>query len=65
MHQVGFGRKWEVFSMNEMHVEPTFLFDCITSGNGYCKCVMTSMAESKHVFLNHQLHSKNEGEWPM
>ena len=32
-----------------------------TSRNGYCKRVMTSMAESKRVFKNHLLH-KNEDE---
>ena len=37
--------------MNEMHAEPPFLCDCVTSGNGYCKRVMTSTAESKPVFF--------------
>ena len=40
--QVGFGQKREVFSKNEMHV---------TSRNGCRKRVITSTAESKHVFL--------------
>ena len=40
--------------------------DCITPGNGYCKCIMTSKTESKHFFfLNHKLHTKNEDERPM
>ena len=30
MHQVGFGRKQEVFCMNEMHTEPPFQCDCVT-----------------------------------
>ena len=50
MHQVGFGRKREVFSMKEIHAEPPFPCDYVTSRNGYCKRVITSMAESKHVF---------------
>ena len=37
MHQVGFSRKWKVFSMNEMHTEPPFTCDYVTSRNGYCK----------------------------
>ena len=66
MHQVGFGRKQEVFSMNEMHAEPPFPYDCVTPGNGYCKREMTSTAEGKCVFfLNHKLHTKNEDERPM
>ena len=43
--------KYIVFTMNEMYTEPQFLCDCIISGNGYCKCVMTSTAESKRVFF--------------
>ena len=42
--------------MKEMHVEPLFLCDFITSKNGYCKHIMTSMTKSKHVFKNHKLH---------
>ena len=37
--------------MNEMHVEPPFPCHYVTSRNSYCKCIITSMAESKHVFL--------------
>ena len=64
IYQVGFGRKREVFSMKEIHVEPPFLYDHIR--NGYCKPVITSTAESKSVFfflfrlLNHKLHAENE-----
>ena len=65
MHQVGFGRKWKVFSMIEMHVEPAFLCDYVTSRNDYCKCVMTSTTKSKRVFKNHKLHTKNEDEHQM
>ena len=54
MHQAGFGRKQEVFRMNEMHAEPPFPKP---SGNGYCKHVMTSTAESKRVFKkSHTAH---------
>ena len=56
MHQVGFGRKRGVFSMNEIHAEPPFLCDFL--GNGYCKRVITLTAESKHVLFNHKLHTK-------
>ena len=42
--------------MNEMHAEPPFPCDYVTSRNGYCKHIMTSMAESKRVFKNHKLH---------
>ena len=57
MHQVGFGRKREVFSKNEIHVEPPFPCDYVR--NGYCKCVITSTAESKRLFFfNHKLHTK-------
>ena len=49
MHQVGFGRKQEVFSMKEIHAEPPFPCDYVR--NGYCKCIITSTAESKHVFF--------------
>ena len=66
MHQVGFVRKREVFCMNEMHAEQPFPCDCVTSGNGYCKRVMKSTAESKRVFfLSHKLHTKNEDERSM
>ena len=59
MHQVGFGRKREVFRMMEIHAEPPFLCDYLR--NGYCKRVITLTAESKSVFLlNHKLHTKNE-----
>ena len=51
--------------MNEMHAEPPFPCDYVTSRNGYCKRVMTSTAESKRVFNNHKLHTKNEDERPM
>ena len=40
------------------YAEPPFPCYYVTSRNGYCKCVMTSMAESKRVFKNHKLHSK-------
>ena len=40
----------EVFSMNEMYVEPPFLCDYVTSRNGYCKRVITLTTESKCVF---------------
>ena len=49
MHQVGFGRKQEVFSMKEIRVEPPFPCDYIR--NGYCKCVITLTAESKQGFF--------------
>ena len=49
MHQVGFGRKQEVFSMKEIHAEPPFPCDYVR--NGYCKRIMTSTAESKRVFF--------------
>ena len=63
---IKFARKREVFSMNEMHAEPPFLCDCVTSRNGYRKRVITSTAESKRVFfLNHKLHTKNKDERPM
>ena len=39
MHQVGFGQKWEVFSMKEIHLEPPFPCDYIR--NDYCKRVIT------------------------
>ena len=59
MHQVGFGRKREVFSMKEIHAEPPFPNDY--ERNSYCKPVITSTAKSKRVFfLNHKLHTKNE-----
>ena len=48
MHQVGFGRKWEVLSMDDIHAEPPFPFDYVR--NGYCKRI-TSTAESKRVFF--------------
>ena len=35
---------------NEMHAEPPFPYDYITFKNGYCKCVITSTAESKSFF---------------
>ena len=69
MHQVGFGRKLEDFSMKEIHAEPTFLCDYVR--NGYCKRIITSTTESKRVylfiffFLDHKLHSENEDERPM
>ena len=51
-----------VFRIKEIHVEPPFPCDYVR--NGYCKCVITSTAESKcvvfFVFLNHKLHAKNE-----
>ena len=56
MHQVGFGQEQKVFSINEMHVEPPFLCDYITSRNGYCKGGMTSVAKSKRIFKNHKVH---------
>ena len=49
MHQVGLGRKREVFSMKDIHAEPPFPFDYVR--NGYCKRVITSTAESKRVFF--------------
>ena len=58
MHQVGFGQKRKVFSMNEMHAEPLFPWDYVTSRNNYCICIMISTVESKHVFKNHKLHKK-------
>ena len=33
-----------------MRAEQPFQCDCVTPGNGYCKPVMTSTAESKRVF---------------
>ena len=51
MHQIGFSRKREDFSMKVIHAEPPFLCDCVTQGNGYCKGVKTSMVESKRVFF--------------
>ena len=48
VHQVGFGRKREVFSMKEIHAEPPFPCDDVR--NGYCKRVITSTAESKRIF---------------
>ena len=47
--------------MNEMHVETPFPCDYITSRNGYCKCIMTSTAEDKHVFKITN-YTKNEDE---
>ena len=61
MHQVGFGRKREVFSRKKIHAEPPFPCDYIINGN--CKRIITSTAESKRVFfcfLNHKLRTKNE-----
>ena len=56
----------EVFSMNEIHVEPPFPCDYVTSRNIYCKRVITSTAESKCTFfLNHKLYTKNEVESSM
>ena len=49
MHQVGFGRKREVFSTKEIHAEPPFRCDYVR--NGYCKRVITSTAESKRVLF--------------
>ena len=49
MHQVGFGRKREDFSMKEIHVEPPFPCDYVR--NGYCKRIITSTAESKRIFF--------------
>ena len=49
MHQVGFGRKQEVFSMKEIHAEPPFLCDYVR--NGYCKREIISTVESKRVFF--------------
>ena len=43
MHQVGFGRKREVFSMKEIHAERPFPCDYVR--NAYCKHVITSTAE--------------------
>ena len=64
MHQVGFGQKREVFSMNEIHTEPPFPCDYIR--NGYCKHAITLTAESKFIFfLNYKLHTKNEDERPL
>ena len=37
------------FQHNEIHAEPPFLCDYVR--NGYCKCVITSMAERKCVFF--------------
>ena len=67
MHQVGFGRKREVFNMNEIQAEPPFPCNCVTPGNSYCKRVMMLTAESKRVcfFLNHKLHTKKEDKRPM
>ena len=55
--------KREVFRMKEIHAEPAFPCDYVR--NGYCKRVITLMAESKRIFLfvcflNHKLHTKNE-----
>ena len=44
---ISFGKS----SINEMHTEPPFLYDYVTSRNSYCKGVMTSTAESKRVFF--------------
>ena len=52
MYQVRFGRKREVFSMKEIHVETTFLCDYVR--NSYCKRVKTSTAESKCIFFKSQ-----------
>ena len=51
--------------MSEMHAEPPFPCDYVTSKNGYCKRIITSTAENKRVFKNHKLHTKNEYERPM
>ena len=40
--------------MNEVGEEPQFLSEYVR--NGYYKHVMTSTAESKHVFKDHKLH---------
>ena len=56
MHQVGFDWQQKVFNMSEMHVEPSFLCDYVTSRNSYNKHVMTSTDKSKHIFKNHKLH---------
>ena len=64
MHQVGFGRKREVFRMKEIHAEPLFLCDYVR--NGYSKRVITLTAESECGFFfpcfcfNHKQHPKNE-----
>ena len=50
MHQVRFGRKREVFSVNEIHAEPPFPCGSVTPGNGYCKRIMISTTESKRFF---------------
>ena len=47
-----------VKSLNEMHAEPPFPCDYVTSRNGYRKRVMTSTAESKCFFKNHKLYEK-------
>ena len=56
MHQVGFGRKRDVFSMNVIHAEPPLPCDYIR--NGYSKRVITSTAESKCVFFKSQTAHK-------
>ena len=64
MVQLGFSQEWNVFSMNEIHVELPFPCDYITWRNGYCKCIMTSMAKSKRV-LKIINCTKNEDERKM
>ena len=65
MHKVGIGWEWKIFRMKEMHAEPPFPCGYITSSNGYCKCVMTSTAESKRGFLKITNCTKNEDERTM
>ena len=61
MHQAGFCQERKVFSMYEMHAESRFQCDYLTSRNGFCKCIMASMAESKRV-LKISNCTKNEDE---
>ena len=56
--------KNKVFSMYEMHAESSYLGDYVTSRNGYCKHIMTSMAESKSI-LKITNCRKNEDEHAM
>ena len=59
MHQVGFGWKWEVFSMNKIHTEQPFPCDYIR--NGYCKRIITSMAESI-IYIYNSLNTLSSGK---
>ena len=52
MHKVGFGRERKVCTMDEIHAEPPFPYDYVTSRNGNCKRVLISTAESKlNIFV--------------